>query len=136
MAARDLIQALLHPAPASPFTHLNDSQHAALHHLADIFSTAASPVLAAPVDLPLTHFKCVAVAEQWVLHGRPKGLHGLRYNAHVCADPEGDESISIGCEQLIVPDAKQNLSFLTISFDKQLLSLALDRTIVGRNDEI
>jgi hypothetical protein len=61
---------------------------------------------------------------------------GLRYIARVCADPEGDESISIGREQLIVPDAEQNLSFLTISSDKQLPSLALDRTIVGHNDEI
>jgi hypothetical protein len=65
-----------------------------------------------------------------------RGYMGLRYNARVCADPEGDESISIGREQLIVPDAEQNLSFLTISSDKQLPSLALDRTIVGHNDEI
>ena len=45
-AARDLIQALLHPAPDSPFTPLTDTQHAALHQLADIFATATIPTTA------------------------------------------------------------------------------------------
>jgi U3 small nucleolar RNA-associated protein 13 len=60
---------------------------------------------------------------------------GLRYNPRACADPE-DDSIPFGREQLIVPDAEHNLSFLTVSSDKQMPSLALDRTIVGHNDEI
>jgi WD40 repeat protein len=121
-----------------------EEKHSTILHSSDtdlLVATASSKgvIRLWSADYSLTaisSFKCVAVAEQWVSHGRPKGLHGLRYNARVCADPEGDESISIGREQLIVPDAEQNLSFLTISSDKQLPSLALDRTIVGHNDEI
>jgi hypothetical protein len=37
--ACDLIQALRHPSPASPFAALSDTQHDALHKLAGIFAT-------------------------------------------------------------------------------------------------
>ena len=55
----DLIIALKNPAPASPFDISNPSL-CALHHLADIFQTAAPkltlpPVLSPTVPLPLSH---------------------------------------------------------------------------------
>jgi hypothetical protein len=53
------------------------------------------------------------------------GHMGLRYNPRLCADPEGDESISIGRVQLIVPDAEPNLSFLTISSTAPLLGTTM-----------
>jgi U3 small nucleolar RNA-associated protein 13 len=61
------------------------------------------------------------------------GYMGLSYNPH--GHKEVDESIPISCDQLIVPDAEHNLSFLHIS-DREHPKLALDRTIVGHNDEI
>jgi U3 small nucleolar RNA-associated protein 13 len=59
---------------------------------------------------------------------------GLSYNPHVYK--EQDDSVPIARDQLIVPDAEHNLSFLHISADMEHPSVALDRTIVGHNDEI
>ena len=85
----------------------------------------------------ISGFKCVAEQLTSQAFGADRGGYvGLRYNPRARADPEGDESIPICREQLIVPDAEHNISFLSISSDKQMLSLALDRTIVGHNDEI
>jgi U3 small nucleolar RNA-associated protein 13 len=61
------------------------------------------------------------------------GYMGLSYNPHVYK--EEDDSVPIARDQLIVPDAEHNLSFLHIS-DMEHPSVALDRTIVGHNDEI
>lgn len=84
----------------------------------------------------ISGFKCVAEQLASQAFGADRGGYmGLRYNPRACADPE-DDSIPIGREQLIVPDAEHNLSFLTVSSDKQMPSLTLDRTIVGHNDEI
>jgi hypothetical protein len=71
----------------------------------------------------------------WLTKGVTCYMLGLGYNPRVCADLlEGDESISIGCEQLIVPpDAEPNLSFLTIS---SWLSSLVCTIIVGHNNNI
>jgi len=77
-----------------------------------------------------------AIAEQSPLEafGSDRGGYmGLCYNPHGYKD--ADESSPIRRDQLIVPDAEHNLSFLNIS-DREHPSLALDRTIVGHNDEI
>ena len=50
-AARDLIQALQHPAAASALSPFSDSEHAALHQLADIFRNRYPD----PTDIPATN---------------------------------------------------------------------------------
>jgi hypothetical protein len=52
-AARDLIQALLHPGPASPLAPLCDSKRQALFQLADIFTEATADCLPSPPTVPL-----------------------------------------------------------------------------------
>jgi U3 small nucleolar RNA-associated protein 13 len=86
----------------------------------------------------ISGFKCAAEQSALQAFGADRGGYmGLRYNPRARADSsEGHESIPTGREQLIVPDAEHNLSFLTLSSDKQRPSLAHDRTIVGHNDEI
>jgi U3 small nucleolar RNA-associated protein 13 len=58
------------------------------------------------------------------------GYMGLSYNRHVLHHDEDKSQ-----DQLIVPDAEHNLSFLHMS-NKEKPLLTLDRTIVGHNDEI
>ena len=61
------------------------------------------------------------------------GFMGMIYNPH--GYKEADERVPTSRDQLIVPDAEHNLSFLHIT-DREHPKLALDRTIVGHNDEI
>eukprot|EP00978_Attheya_sp_CCMP212_P042334 scaffold256000_cov20-Attheya_sp.AAC.1 len=58
-AARDLIEALLHPGPASPLSPLSDSHRQVLFQLADIFSqaTAEDPPLHLPYRFPPLHYR-------------------------------------------------------------------------------
>eukprot|EP00978_Attheya_sp_CCMP212_P043442 scaffold284051_cov46-Attheya_sp.AAC.1 len=52
-AARDLIEALLHPGPASPLSPLSDSHRQALFQLADIFSQATAEDHPSPPTVPV-----------------------------------------------------------------------------------
>eukprot|EP00978_Attheya_sp_CCMP212_P039740 scaffold209632_cov37-Attheya_sp.AAC.1 len=52
-AARDLIEALLHPGPASPLSPLSDSHRQALFQLADIFSHATAEDPPSPPTEPI-----------------------------------------------------------------------------------
>lgn len=61
------------------------------------------------------------------------GYMGLVLNAQI--SKYDDESVPVTRNQLIVPDAEHNLSFLHIK-DREPPSLTLDRTIVGHNDEV
>ena len=63
------------------------------------------------------------------------GYMGLSYNRQHVLQSDEDKGILTRQDQLIVPDAEHNLSFLHIS-DKEKPLLTLDRTIVGHNDEI
>eukprot|EP00978_Attheya_sp_CCMP212_P006283 scaffold14236_cov54-Attheya_sp.AAC.5 len=51
-AARDLIEALLHPEPASPLAPLVDSQRQALFQLVDIFTQATADCSPSPPTVP------------------------------------------------------------------------------------
>jgi hypothetical protein len=58
LAARDLIHALLHPAPAAPFAQLGSAQSEALQQLAQIFASSArllpnNKPVAKPVQTPV-----------------------------------------------------------------------------------
>eukprot|EP00978_Attheya_sp_CCMP212_P008058 scaffold18746_cov41-Attheya_sp.AAC.4 len=67
--ARDLIEALLHPGPASPLSPLSDSHRQALFQLAEIFSQATAEYSPSPPTVPVPTAPLPAAA--LLAHGFP-----------------------------------------------------------------